>query len=246
MGGSLLLIIQNEIWIQSDRVMILERVSRSDTGLVREKAYEYVKKAILSGQYEPGTRLAEEHLARDLGVSRTPVRECLHRLESEGFIKALETRGFIVSGDSREDVEELFELREILEGYALKSVCEEISGEELEELNSFISKAEDALQNNRVEEVFAWNTKFHDKLHALIAGRKRLRGLIVDLRKYVLRYRKDSLRYPDGGKRAITGHRKIVLALSLKDPALCEFVMREHIREGKEDALQVFVQKDLK
>jgi DNA-binding GntR family transcriptional regulator len=63
------------------------------------------------------------------------------------------------------------------------------------------------------------------------------------MRKYVLRYRKDTLQYPDGGKRAIEGHRKIMLALRLHDPELCERVMREHIKEAKEDALQTLFGK---
>ena len=224
----------------------MKKARRKSAGLVRERTYEYLKKAILSGQYEPGARLGEDHLAKELGVSRTPVRECLHKLESEGLIKALETRGFIVPEDSREEVEELFEMREILEGYALRVACEAISDEQLEELNSFVNRAKNALKVNKIEEVFACNTEFHDKLHDLIKGKRRLYGLIVDLRKYVLRYRSDSLSYSDGGKRAIDGHRKIILALSLKDPVLCESIMREHVREGKDDALKYLINKERK
>jgi DNA-binding GntR family transcriptional regulator len=77
----------------------------------------------------------------------------------------------------------------------------------------------------------------------LVSDRDRLHGLIVNMRKYVLRYRKDTLQYPDGGKRTIEGHRKIILALRLRDPVLCEYIMREHIREAKEDALQTLFGK---
>ncbi len=61
---------------------------------------------------------------------------------------------------------------------------------------------------------------------------------MVNIRKYVLRYRKNTLQYPDGGKRTIEGHRKLMMSLRLRDPDLCERVMREHIQEAKEDALQ--------
>ena len=205
---------------------------------IREKVYEHLKSAILSGHYTPGEKLAEEHLAERLGVSRTPVREALHKLESEGLIKPRKKRGFIVSRDTKEEVEELFELRSILEGHTLRVISHIISDEILSQLHESIQKAEEALRRNRIEEVFKWNTRFHDTLHELVANKTRLHRLIVNMRKYVLRHRKDTLRYPDGGKRAVEGHKQILLALRLRDPELCERVMRKHIREAKEDALQ--------
>ena len=205
---------------------------------VRERAYEHLKGAILDGRFNPAERLTEEHLAEDLGVSRTPVREALHKLESEGLIKPLETRGFIVFPDSKEEVEELFEIRGILEGYALRIISEKISEVDLDRLSGFIEKAEEALKGKRINEIFRWNTKFHDALHEMVAEKKRLHRLMVDMRKYVLRFRKNTLQYRDAGKRTVDGHRKILLALRLKDPDLCERTMREHIRQAKEDALQ--------
>jgi DNA-binding GntR family transcriptional regulator len=155
------------------------------------------------------------------------------------LIKPLETRGFIVSKDSKDEVEELFEIRAVVEGYALRILSERISEQTLDQLQGFIEKAEEALKKKRIDEVFKWNTKFHDTFYGLLTEKRRLYRLVVNLRKYVLRYRKDTLQYPDGGRRAIDGHRKILLALRLKDPDLCERIMREHIREAKEDALQV-------
>ncbi|NWG04060.1 MAG: GntR family transcriptional regulator [Syntrophaceae bacterium] len=204
----------------------------------REKVYEYIKSSILSGHLNPGEKLTEEHLAKTLGVSRTPVREALHKLESEGLIKTRRKRGFIVSRDSREEVEELFELRSILEGYTLRAISESISEEILHQLEKSIEHAEEALRRKKIEDVFKWNTRFHDTLHELVANKTRLHRLIVNMRKYVLRHRQHTLRYPDGGRRAVEGHRKILMALRLRDPDLCERVMREHIREAKDDALQ--------
>ena len=205
---------------------------------VRQRAYEHLKSAILSGRLDPGKRLAEEHLAEELGVSRTPVREALHKLELEGLIKPLETRGFVVSKDSREEIEELFDMRAILEGYGLRVISEKVSENLLKQLNGLIENGEDALRRKQLREVFKWNTQFHDTLHRMVSEKKRLHRLLVNVRKYVLRYREDTLQYPDGGRRALDGHHKIVMALQLKDPDLCERVMREHIQEAKEDAIQ--------
>jgi len=206
--------------------------------LVRERAYEFLKSLVLSGHLNPGERLTEEHLAKKLGVSRTPVREALHKLESEGLIKSLDTRGFIASADSKDEIEEMFDIRASLEGYALRLASENISKETLKGLNGFIDNAEDALKRKKINEIFKWNTHFHDALHDLVAHKPRFHRLITNMRKYVLRYRKDTLHYLDGAKRTIDGHKKIMLALRLKDPDLCERIMREHIREAKEDAIQ--------
>ena len=204
---------------------------------IRESVYEHLKTEILSGHLDPGKKLTEEHLAKTLGVSRTPIREALYKLDSEGLIKPRNKRGFIVSGDSREEVEELFELRSILEWYALRIISQTISYDILKQLKDFIQNAEEALRKNRIEEVFKWNTHFHDLLHKLLIEKTRLHHLIVDIRKNVLRHRKDTLRHPDGVRRSVEGHKKIVMALQLNDPDLCERVMREHIQEAREDAL---------
>ena len=206
---------------------------------IRERVYAYLKTSVLSGRFSPGKRLTEEHLAEEMGVSRTPIREALHKLETEGLIKPLERRGFIVAADSREELEELFDIRATLEGYALRLISETISEETLKRMDRLILKAEDALKRKKIEEIFEWNTQFHDTLHDLIAHKPRIYSMIANVRKYVLRYRKDTLHYLDGAKRTIDGHKKIMLALRLKDPDLCERIMREHIREAKEDALKV-------
>jgi DNA-binding GntR family transcriptional regulator len=212
---------------------------------VRERAYEYLKTSILSGRFSPGERLTEEHLANELGISRTPVREALHKLETEGLIKPLPSRGFIASQDSQDDIEELFEIRAVLEGYALRVICDRITDAVLEGLEEIVRKAEEALRAQSLEDVFQWNTRFHDTLHELITDRHRLYHQMVTMRQYVLRYRKNTLQYPDGGERTVDGHRKILLALRLRDADLCERLMREHIQQSKKDALQ-FLFKDRK
>jgi DNA-binding GntR family transcriptional regulator len=204
---------------------------------VRERTYKQLKSKVLSGDFNQGQRLTEEYLARKLGVSRTPVREALHKLESEGLIKQLETRGFCVARDSREEMEDLFDIRAALEGYAIRLICECISEKTVNKLNGLIQKADDALIRKKLDEVFEYNTQFHDTLHEVLAGKTRFHSLIADIRKYVLRYRKDSLHYLEGAKKTIEGHRKILFAISLKDPDLCERIMRKHVQEAKEEAL---------
>jgi DNA-binding GntR family transcriptional regulator len=213
----------------------------------RERAYEFLKEAILAGRFNPGERLTEEHLAKNLGFSRTPIREALHKLESEGLIKPMATRGFVASQDSPQEVEELFEIRAVLEGYALRVICGRVTDPVLEHLGDCVARAEEALKADSLDRVFEWNTRFHDALHELITERRRLYQQMVTMRQYVLRYRKNTLQYPDGGERTVDGHRKILMALKLRDADLCERVMREHIQQSKLDALQfLFPHKEVK
>ena len=219
------------------KVSLLKKSGR-DRVPIREKVYESLRSAIFDGRFDPGERLTEEHLAEEMRVSRTPVREALHKLESEGMIKPLETRGFIVSRHSKEEVEELFELRSVLEGYALRIICGKASDGLLKELGHLIEKAENALREKRVDEVFKWNTQFHDTLHGFVTEKRRLHRLLVDMRKHVLMYRRDTLESPDGATEAVEGHKRIVMALTLKDQELCERMMRHHIQQARADALQ--------
>ena len=214
------------------------RKTRKNGIPIREKTYEYLKSVILSGRFRPGERLAEEHLAEELGVSRTPVREALHKLEQDGLIEPLESRGFCIPQDSPEEVADLFDLRTVLEGYTLRLICERITDEQIRVFEEMIDKSDDALRSERLDEVFHWNTQFHDALHDMVADKRRFHSLIVNMRKYVLRYRKETLQYLDAGQRANEGHRHILLALKMKDPEICERVMRIHIRQSMDDALQ--------
>jgi DNA-binding GntR family transcriptional regulator len=216
----------------------MDTSTHTDNIPVREKAYEFLKSSILSGRFNPGERLTEEHLAKELGMSRTPIREALHKLETEGLIKPLASRGFVASQDSKDDIEELFEIRAVLEGYALRVICDRITDSVLERLEETVQNAEAALRGQNLDDVFQWNTRFHDTLHELLTDKHRLYHQMVTMRQYVLRYRKNTLQYPDGGERTVDGHRKILLALRLRDPDLCERVMREHIQQSKKDALQ--------
>ncbi len=218
--------------------------AQSDTLPARERAYEFLKASILEGRFNPGERLTEEHLAKELGISRTPVREALHKLESEGLIKPLATRGFIASPDSKEEIRELFEIRAVLEGYALRVICGRLTGPLLGQLEEAVASAEEALGRGSLDEVFRWNTRFHDTLHELITDKHRLYHQMVTMRQYVLRYRKNTLQYPDGGRRTVEGHRKILLALRLRDPDLSERLMREHIEQSMRDALQFLFEKN--
>jgi len=211
--------------------------------LVREKAFNLIRKKIVSGNYDPGTRLTEEGLSKDLGVSRTPVREALHKLELEGLVRPMGAKGFCVSLDSAHEIEEVFEIRLVLEGYALRIACENMTEDVLKELAGFVEKAEIALSKNDQEELYDSNARFHERLNDFISFNQRFHSLLNNLREYVIRYYPDTLQQPDAAKRTAEGHCRILNALKLGDPDFCEKIMRQHMVESKEDVLVLLHEK---
>jgi len=197
----------------------------------------------VSGSIPPEERLVEEVIARELGVSRTPVREALHKLEREGLIEHFPNRGFTVIRETESHVAEIFEIRSILEGYILRIACERATDEFLSELKLLVKEAERCLAQSKIEELHRSNTLFHDRIIHQVPRRKRLKGLVKNLREYVLRYRSATLRFPGGAERTLQGHEKIILALETGDQDLCERVMRAHIEGAKIDAIRELMER---
>jgi DNA-binding GntR family transcriptional regulator len=210
---------------------------------LRGRVYSYLRSAILIGDIHPEGRLVEEVIARELRVSRTPVREALHRLEREGLIEHFPNRGFTVIRETESHVAEIFEIRSILEGYILRIACESATGEFISELKSILNKAERCLVQSRIGELHRFNTLFHDRIIHQVPGREYLKGLVKDLREYVLRYRSATLRFPGGAERTLQGHEKIILALETGDGELCESIMRAHIEAAKIDAIRELLER---
>jgi len=212
---------------------------------LRERVYASLRSAILSGNIPPEGRLVEEVVARELGVSRTPVREALHKLEREGLIEHFPNRGFAVTKETERQIGEIFEIRAILEGYILRIACENLTNGFLSELRLLLKKAERCLAEGKMEELHRLNTMFHDRIMDQVSGREGLKGHIKDLREYVLRYRSATLRFPGGAERTLKGHAKVILALEIGDPDLCERIMRDHVAGAKDDAIRHLMERKM-
>jgi DNA-binding GntR family transcriptional regulator len=220
-----------------------DKASQSGESL-RERVYRHLRSAILSGSIHPEKHLVEEVIARELGVSRTPVREALHKLEREGLIEHFQNRGFAVPGGTESQIAEIFEIRSILEGYILRIACESATDDLLSDLKSLLKEAERCLAESRIEELHRINTLFHDRILQQVSGRARLKGLVKDLREYVLRYRTATLRFPGGAERTVKGHESIILALETGNPDLCERIMRAHVEGAKRDAVRELTERN--
>lgn len=195
------------------------------------RAYETVRNDIIEGHYAPGDRITESQIAQSAKVSRTPVREALHRLEAEGLIRFVPNQGAFVSSFSPDDVEETFELRAMLESYAVRLCAHRASPEQLSSLRAL---AEEQLAVSRehgsgfLKRVSDLNARFHDAL--LTACRSELlRASLGTLTNAPLVFQTFRDYSHEELVRSARHHLEIVIALEAANPDWAASVMRAHI-----------------
>lgn len=211
---------------------------------LRELVFESLREAIISGQLRAGERLMEIQLAEEMGVSRTPVREAIRKLELEGLVAMIPRKGAYVAGLSFKDIVDVFEIRSALEGLAAELAAERITDEELEELERYLVKIAEAIEKGDLEKVVANDTDFHSLLYQA-SRNQRLSQIINNLREQIQRFRTTSLSYPGRMKTALEEHRKIVEAISARDGELASKLAHEHI-ENAENSMMNMIQQDKK
>jgi DNA-binding GntR family transcriptional regulator len=205
--------------ILNDGVPLVRNASVAATELIRE--------AILDGRLEPGKRLKEEELARELGISRTPVREALLMLQAEGLIMTVPNRGAVVRAHDAEDLQDLYQLRALLEGYAARLAALRISEEEVERLGESCDRFE-ALESEDVRELVKENLLFHNAILAA-AGSARLTSMVRRVIELPLVYKSYIWYSPDQKRTSGYFHRQITTALAAHDPERAELIMKEHV-----------------
>lgn len=206
-----------------------------------DQVYHQLRDYIGSHQVRPGERLQEVNLAAHFGVSRTPVREALARLESEGLISA-EGRGFVVPELTDSDIEEIYEIRFLLEPAALGSLATECDGSA--DLFSLAAALADAIAAEKRGDVRAFieaNNRFHNAWRALVPNR-RLSKLLDQHVGHVRFLRVLTLGDAEARKAALTGMKNIFAALKKRDQAAAEEAMRKHLEAAKHFLIQAIEQ----
>ena len=197
-----------------------------------EQVFERLENDILSGKYAPGEVLTEMKLVSDLGVSRTPVREALHRLEQEHIVE-ISSRGILVRGVSQKDLEEILEIRIRIEGLAAAMAAERITDEELEELKETIELQEFYVPKHDADRINGMDSRFHQLIYRF-SGSVPLYDTLMPLHKKLMKYRKASVENEVRSTNSFLEHRAIFEAIAAHDAALAEERMRAHIANAKE------------
>ncbi|HMM20795.1 MAG TPA: GntR family transcriptional regulator [Selenomonadales bacterium] len=203
---------------------------------LREVVCEALREAIMNGTLTPGERLMEIQLAEDLGVSRTPVREAIRRLEMEGFLVMVPRRGTYVSDLSIKDLNEVFEIRTALDVLAAGLAAERITEEELEQLERLLVQIGEYIDSGDVEKIVEADSQFHDILYQA-SRNDRLVGIINNLREQFTRFRSISMAYPGRLKNTLEEHRQLMEAIASHDPETAQRCAREHMENAEQTLL---------
>lgn len=201
--------------------------------------YEVIKKKIIYGELTSNTPLTEESLAEEFNVSRTPIREALRKLEQDGLVEMIPRRGAYIKGITLIDIEEIFSVREGLEGLCTNIATILISDQNLNYLETVLKEADEAFQKGIL--------KKGDELHDVIlriAGNSRILNIVSNLKDHIQRLHNLSLTIPGRLELSNKQHWEIFHAIQQRDPELAEKKMRDHIRSTKQSII-IAVKNDI-
>ena len=203
---------------------------------LREVVCETLRDAIRKGVLKPGERLMEIQLAEELGVSRTPVREAIRKLELEGYVIMMPRRGTYVANLSIRDVNEVFEIRTSLDSLASGLAAERITDDELERLQRLLVTIGGYVEANDMDKIVETDMEFHDLLYQA-SRNTRLVGIIFNLREQLTRFRTTSMSFPGRLKATLEEHRRIVEAIAQGDVKEAQQAAEDHMEKSEQTLL---------
>jgi DNA-binding GntR family transcriptional regulator len=204
-----------------------------------QHVFDNLKQAIIRGKIAPGEWLVESHIAGMLGISRTPVREAIHKLERERLIERQPRGGFTVLGLNRHDIEETFGIRSVLEGYAASLATIKHQPRELRVLEKKIEEFHQSLNKRQMDVLPEINTEFHELLYDLSKS-PRLVHMINGLRDQIYRFRQMILKDESLANVSNEDHIQMLKFMRKRDAEKVERLVREHILRGRDVVLQGF------
>ncbi len=203
-----------------------------------EQVLEALRKAILEDRYPPGTELQEVALADSYGVSRGPIREALNRLSAEGLVTIRPRRGAVVTGLSKQEFLEAYQVREALEVLAVKLTVERADDELVAQLEQYVSDMDEAAAADDIDSFFDLNSSFH-KEFIEASGNRRLQEVHAQVIGTMGRYRRRSLVLRGDLRPSIEEHRQIVEAVRKGDPDEAAELLAHHISVPQKRLLEL-------
>ena len=195
---------------------------------LRGQVFQEIREDILKGKFKENEELREATLGKELGVSRTPVREALRQLELEGLVHIIPNKGAYVTGITEKDVHDIYMTRSMLEGLCARWAAEHISEEQIQEMEEVLLLTEYHLDRGNAEQLAELDGKFHEVLYDASQSRI-LRHIFSDFHKYVQVARKRSVKKEDRAKKSLEEHREILNALRTGDADRAEELAHIHI-----------------
>lgn len=197
-----------------------------------DQVFEKIEKDILSGDYKRGDILTESKLSAELGVSRTPIRESLRRLEQEHLIEET-NKGIVVIGISDDDLEDIFLVRSKLEGLLCKTVAENRTEEDLKNLKETIDLQEYYVIKNDPDQIKSKDNEFHELIYK-ISGRRVILNILSPLHKKIQKYRKAAVSNHSRAEASLAEHKAILEAIEKQDAQKAYDLTVKHIQNAYE------------
>ena len=204
---------------------------------LRDVVFNTLRKAILTGELKPGERLMEIHLANRLGVSRTPIREAIRKLELEGLVKMIPRRGAEVAQITEKSLKDVLEVRRALDAFCAELACERITEEGIEQLADACTEFEKATKTKDTTVIARADVALHDIIVAA-AGNERLVQLVNNLAEQMYRYRFEYIKDESQHERLIEEHRMIYESIKKKDSAAAAEAARVHIDNQEKSVIK--------
>jgi DNA-binding GntR family transcriptional regulator len=201
----------------------------TDKYSLRGRVFNRIREDILSGKYRRNEELKENTIAIELGVSRTPVREALRQLELEGLVSVVPNKGAHVNGITPKDIQDIYIIRSYLEGLCARWACENITNEQVEELEEIIYLSEFHAKKDHHEQILELDNKFHEIIYEASKS-KMLEHVLSDFHHYVKRVRKVTLSSMTRAIESNQEHMVMVEAIKQRDADRAEELAKEHIR----------------
>lgn len=200
-----------------------------------EQVFERLENDILIGKYQRGAVLTELKLVTDLGVSRTPVREALHRLEQEHIIE-ITPKGILILGVTEQDLKDIFAVRLRIEGLSSAFAAENMTEEQLLELKEALELQEFYVTKQDPEHIKIMDSRFHQLIYRY-CGSAVLNDTLLPLHKKVQKYRRASVEDKARALQSLSEHRAIFEAISARNATLAEECTTEHIANAAQHIL---------
>lgn len=199
---------------------------------LRDVVFNTLRQAILTGELKPGERLMEIHLANRLGVSRTPIREAIRKLELEGLVTMIPRRGAEVAQITEKSMNDVLEVRRAMDALCVELACDRITPEELEQLKEACDVFEAAVKTRDVKKIAQADVALHDII-LRATGNQRLIQLVNNLSEQMYRYRFEYIKDSSQHERLVEEHRMIYQSILQKDQEMAAAAARTHIDNQK-------------
>ncbi len=204
------------------------------------QAYDEIRRRILDGEFPPSSPISEYQLAAALNISRTPVREALKRLEEEGLVWSIPNKGTFIAEISAQDIMEIYQVRERLEGLAAYIAAEQMSEDDILQLEKEISLLNELKSTGRRDEIFQCDIRLH-KLIIASTPNIRLRNFLATLDDQMHRVRVIFSQSPDWVQAVIQEHLVLVEKIKARDCKGAEEAMVQHLRSACDRSVQVLL-----